>query len=79
MMVKSMFVLSLTHLKLWGLMERIRVSCINLQVSISVITCIVLKAILLPEDLFRPTLRFVLIALDYLHEAEVIHTGKYLI
>lgn len=33
----------------------------------------------LPEDLLRPTLRFVLIALDYLHEAEVIHTGKYLI
>ena len=30
----------------------------------------------LPENLLRPTLRFVLIALDYLHEAKVIHTGK---
>ncbi|GFF88416.1 kinase-like domain-containing protein [Aspergillus lentulus] len=28
----------------------------------------------LPEDLLRPTLRFILIALDYLHQANVIHT-----
>lgn len=30
----------------------------------------------LPENLLRPALRFVLIALDYLHQAKVIHTGK---
>ncbi|KAB8202353.1 kinase domain protein [Aspergillus parasiticus] len=28
----------------------------------------------LPENLLRPTLRFVLIALDYLHQANIIHT-----
>ncbi|RJE24407.1 STYKc [Aspergillus sclerotialis] len=28
----------------------------------------------LPENLLRPTLRFVLVALDYLHKASVIHT-----
>jgi hypothetical protein len=30
----------------------------------------------LPEDLLRPTLRFILIALDYLHQANVIRTGE---
>lgn len=30
----------------------------------------------LPENLLRPALRFVLIALDYLHQANIIHTGK---
>jgi hypothetical protein len=30
----------------------------------------------LPEDLLRPTLRFILMALDYLHQANVIHPGK---
>lgn len=30
----------------------------------------------LPENLLRPAIRIVLVALDYLHQAKVIHTGK---
>jgi hypothetical protein len=30
----------------------------------------------LSEDLLRSTLRFILIALDYLHQANAIHTGE---
>ena len=30
----------------------------------------------LPENLLRPALRFVLIALDNLHQANIIHTGE---
>lgn len=30
----------------------------------------------LPEDLLRVTIRFMLIALDYLHSANVVHTGE---
>lgn len=58
MVVKSMFGLSLTHLKLLGHMECIHVSSISLLVSIFVIICIVLRAMLcqsisfdLPSDL----------------------------
>lgn len=35
-----------------------------------------LEGDVLPENLLRPALRLVLIALDYLHQAKVIHTGK---
>jgi serine/threonine protein kinase len=29
----------------------------------------------LPEELLRPTIRYVLLALDYLHRGNIIHTG----
>lgn len=31
----------------------------------------------LPENLLRPAVRIVLVALDYLHQANIIHTGKW--